>query len=740
MSITISDTTPRVQYTAANTQTAFAVPFEFFTNADLKVYAGSSLLTYAATPANAAQYSVSGAGVSGGGSITIGAASTNGVIYTIYRDMAVARSTDFPTSGAFQIGSLNTELDKVVAMIQQVERDLSFSPQAAATTANTFNLTFPDLVADKILSVNSAGTALEFLNTTTNVSAVSGKITEIGLLGTSANITAMGLLGTSAVVTDLGILGTTAIVEDLSILATTDVVADMAILATSDVVNDMNVLGTSAIVTDMDLLGTSANVTAMGLLGVSGVITDMGILGTTAIVADMAILGTTDVVADMAILATSDVVTDMNVLATSDVVTDMNVLGTSDVVTDMNVLGTSANVTAMNTLGTSANVTAMSTVAANVAGVNSFADRYRITSGDPGDSLNAGDLNYNTSSNAVKYYNGSSWVSITAPEVSLAGTETLTNKTLTSPKINENVAVTSTATELNLLDGKAATNLALIGKTAGTNFTNSLLVGHATTGTLSSAEGNTGIGIATLNAVTSGVHNTAIGYEASGNLTGGGSNTNIGRYAGNSNQTASHNTSIGYDALRRATGGNNTSIGSFSGDNINSGVNNITVGKQAGDNITSGDGNVIIGSINADSATADKQLIIADGVNGSVAWLKGDSNGQVKLISGYVLEVALTDATTVTWNAATQPVAKVTLAGNRTFALPTNPVAGQFISILLIQDGTGGRTITWNAAYEFAADTAPTLTATASLGDLFTFRYNGAKWLEVGRNLALTLS
>jgi phage baseplate assembly protein gpV len=37
--------------------------------------------------------------------------------------------------------------------------------------------------------------------------------------------------------------------------------------------------------------------------------------------------------------------------------------------------------------------------------------------------------------------------------VTLTGTQTLTNKTLTSPKINEDVAVTSTATELNLLDG-----------------------------------------------------------------------------------------------------------------------------------------------------------------------------------------------------------------------------------------------------------------------------------------------
>jgi len=40
--------------------------------------------------------------------------------------------------------------------------------------------------------------------------------------------------------------------------------------------------------------------------------------------------------------------------------------------------------------------------------------------------------------------------------VSLVSTDTLTNKTLTSPKINEDVAVTSTATELNLLDGITA--------------------------------------------------------------------------------------------------------------------------------------------------------------------------------------------------------------------------------------------------------------------------------------------
>ena len=39
----------------------------------------------------------------------------------------------------------------------------------------------------------------------------------------------------------------------------------------------------------------------------------------------------------------------------------------------------------------------------------------------------------------------------------IAATQTLTNKTLTSPKINEDVAVTATATEINLLDGVTST-------------------------------------------------------------------------------------------------------------------------------------------------------------------------------------------------------------------------------------------------------------------------------------------
>ena len=163
MAITISDTEPRIQYTATGGQTSFTVPFAFFANADLQVFNGTSQLSFSSAPTNASQYSVTGAGVSGGGSITLGSpgATVNDVI-TIVREVAIERTTDFPTSGAFQIDSLNTELDKIIAMAQQLERDLKLSPRVNTTSSSSFNLTFPDMIAGKVLSANAGGTGLEF--------------------------------------------------------------------------------------------------------------------------------------------------------------------------------------------------------------------------------------------------------------------------------------------------------------------------------------------------------------------------------------------------------------------------------------------------------------------------------------------------------------------------------------------------------------------------------------------------
>jgi hypothetical protein len=101
------------------------VPYEFFEVSDLKVYNGNTLLAYNATPSSALQYSVTGAGVTGGGSITLGApGAAVGNLIAIARDIPIKRTTDFPNAGPFNIQALNTELDKITAVQQNLETDL----------------------------------------------------------------------------------------------------------------------------------------------------------------------------------------------------------------------------------------------------------------------------------------------------------------------------------------------------------------------------------------------------------------------------------------------------------------------------------------------------------------------------------------------------------------------------------------------------------------------------------------
>ncbi len=152
---------------------------------------------------------------------------------------------------------------------------------------------------------------------------------------------------------------------------------------------------------------------------------------------------------------------------------------------------------------------------------------------------------------------------------------------------------------------------------------------------------------------------------------------------------------------------------------------------------TNGTGDLIL---NTNAGTNSGNITIADGANGDISFTTNGTGEIVFNDSAYFPEATLTDASTIAWDVQSSPVAKVTLTANRTLGAGSNAVAGQFVSLLVIQDGTGSRTLSFNAVYEFTEDTAPTLTTTASKGDLFVFRYNGSKFLEVGRNLNLTLS
>ena len=85
----------------------------------------------------------------------------------------------------------------------------------------------------------------------------------------------------------------------------------------------------------------------------------------------------------------------------------------------------------------------------------------------------------------------------------------------------------------------------------------------------------------------------------------------------------------------------------------------------------------------------------------------------------------LTDGATVNWNMDSGASAQVTLAGNRAMAAPTNLRAGATYLLMVIQDGTGSRTITWNSVFKWAGGTAPVLSTTAGAKDLISFWSDG---------------
>ena len=220
--------------------------------------------------------------------------------------------------------------------------------------------------------------------------------------------------------------------------------------------------------------------------------------------------------------------------------------------------------------------------------------------------------------------------------------------------------------------------------------------------------------------------------------------------------TFNHDIILGNDSFIQFGGASETISGD--GTDMTIAANNLTVDAAAdiildaaGNNVTFKSGGTSILDISNSSSDAvitssvqDKDIIFkGDDGGAAVTALTLDMSAGGTSIFGaaaFNAEATLTDASTISWDVAASPVAKVTLGANRTLGAGSNAVAGQFVSLLVIQDGTGSRTLSFNAVYEFTADTAPTLTTTASKGDLFVFRYNGSKFLEVGRNLNLTLS
>lgn len=89
-----------------------------------------------------------------------------------------------------------------------------------------------------------------------------------------------------------------------------------------------------------------------------------------------------------------------------------------------------------------------------------------------------------------------------------------------------------------------------------------------------------------------------------------------------------------------------------------------------------------------------------------------------------IASVVLTDAATINWNLSEGQVATITLGANRVVGAPTNLRIGSYI-LHVYQDGTGGRSLTWNSIFKWPAGVAPPVTTAAGSHDVFAFICDG---------------
>ncbi len=128
------------------------------------------------------------------------------------------------------------------------------------------------------------------------------------------------------------------------------------------------------------------------------------------------------------------------------------------------------------------------------------------------------------------------------------------------------------------------------------------------------------------------------------------------------------------------------------------------------------------------TATAnDTPARLAVGSNGQM--LVADSTQTTGLRWAYTstVVVTLTDGATINTDASAGTHFRVTLGGNRALANPTNMVDGQRLLWEIVQDATGGRTLSFGSKFAFGTDiTGATLTTTASKRDFLGGIYHAS--------------
>lgn len=144
--MTVTSTTSRVSYTGNGATTTFSVPFYFLANSHLLVQVIDTYGVVSTLVLNT-NYTVTGAGVSSGGSITCTTAPAYGSTVVITRNVPATQETDYQANDPFPAATHEAALDKLTMLVQQQSNTNSRALTFPLSDAGTIDPTLPAAAA-----------------------------------------------------------------------------------------------------------------------------------------------------------------------------------------------------------------------------------------------------------------------------------------------------------------------------------------------------------------------------------------------------------------------------------------------------------------------------------------------------------------------------------------------------------------------------------------------------------------
>lgn len=191
--MTISTTNSRVEYTGAGTTGPFSFPHYFLEDDDLVVIKRTIATGAQQTLTLTTDYTVSGAGVPAGGSVTTVAAVSSAYEIIIFRDPDILQGTEYPEGDRFPSASHEKALDKLTMVAQRLKDMISRSLRLTDGDTTGGAMELPIDRASKYMAFDADGNPVATAGTSSDVVVSAFVETLLDDADASAALTTLGI-------------------------------------------------------------------------------------------------------------------------------------------------------------------------------------------------------------------------------------------------------------------------------------------------------------------------------------------------------------------------------------------------------------------------------------------------------------------------------------------------------------------------------------------------------------------